>query len=92
MTVAAAIGQDLDVTPPAVATKQAELLRAYELPENAIDAAPPEAVIGAIRHDKKAVAGETPWVLLEGLGRATPGHRVPAEVAERAIGAALVPS
>jgi 3-dehydroquinate synthase len=89
MEVAAAIGAELGVTPAAALERQGALLDAYGLPRRAPGAAPADAVEAAIAHDKKARQGEIPWVLLEAVGRATPGHRVPAEVSRRAIAAAL---
>jgi 3-dehydroquinate synthase len=92
MGVAARIGVELGVTPAGVAARQAELLDAYGLPARAQGAAPAEAVIAAIAHDKKSRAGSTPWILLEGLGRATPGHVVPAELVRAAAAWALEPA
>jgi 3-dehydroquinate synthetase len=45
--------------------------------------------MAVISRDKKARAGATPWVLLDRLGHAVPGHRVNREVAEHVIGRAL---
>jgi 3-dehydroquinate synthase len=92
MAVAARIGSDLDVTPKVTVEQQVQLLTAYNLPQHAGGAASVDDIAGAISHDKKARGGETPWVLLEGLGQATAGHQVTAEVAERAIAAALAAS
>ena len=83
MGVAARLGVELGISPADVEGRQAELLRAYDLPVHAEAVAPAQAVIAAIAHDKKSRSGSTPWVLLEGVGRATPGHLVP-EAAVRA--------
>jgi 3-dehydroquinate synthase len=89
MAVAAEIGHEMAVTPAEVLTGQQELLSAYGLPQRAPGAATVETTVEIIARDKKSRAGATLWVLLEALGRATPGHPVEREVAERAIGRAL---
>jgi 3-dehydroquinate synthase len=89
MTVAAGIGAELGVTPADTVARQGSLLEAYGLPQRAPQAAPVDDVMAAIARDKKARAGVTPWVLLDRLGHAVPGHRVSKEVAEHIIGRAL---
>jgi 3-dehydroquinate synthase len=89
MAVAAEIGAELGVTPADLVRRQGELLESYGLPQRAPEAAAVDEVMAAIARDKKARAGDTPWVLLDRLGHALPGHRVNREVAERVIGRAL---
>ena len=50
-----------------------------------------DAVVGALRADKKAVGGSVRWVLLERIGRArvVDGREVPARVVRESIRAAL---
>jgi 3-dehydroquinate synthase len=89
MAVAAGIGAELGVTPAETVARQGSLLEAYGLPQRAPQAAHVDDVMAAIAKDKKARAGVTPWVLLDRLGHAVPGHRVSKEVAEHIIGRAL---
>ncbi|HXA42568.1 MAG TPA: 3-dehydroquinate synthase [Candidatus Solibacter sp.] len=89
MEVAAQIGFEVGVTPGSVIERQGRLLDAYKLPRKAPGAATVDAVMEAIRHDKKGRAGVTPWVLLDRLGHAVFGHKVNGEVAEHVIGVAL---
>jgi 3-dehydroquinate synthase len=89
MAVAAGIGEQVGVTPEPVAQQQARLLEAYELPQRVPGAAASTEVEAAIGHDKKARARLPRWVLLERIGKAVPGHRVPVEVATAVIRAAL---
>ncbi len=54
-------------------------------------AADPAAILAATRHDKKVVGGEPRWVLLDRIGAARGGHRVPAELAASALAGVLAP-
>jgi 3-dehydroquinate synthase len=47
------------------------------------------ALLEALRHDKKARAGEARWVLLRDRGKAEYGCQVPAEVVSRAVSEVL---
>jgi 3-dehydroquinate synthase len=89
MAVAGDIGAELGVTPADVVERQGALLESYKLPQRAPKAASVDDVMAVISRDKKARAGVTPWVLLDRLGHAVPGHRVNREVAEHVIGRAL---
>lgn len=89
MEVAAEIGVEIGVTPAGVVERQGRLLDAYDLPRRAPRAAAVDAVMAAIKRDKKGRAGVTPWVLLDRVGHAVFGHKVNAEVAEHVIGLAL---
>jgi 3-dehydroquinate synthase len=89
MAVAARIGVEVGVTPADVEARQDELLDAYGMARRAPGAAGVEDVLAAIGHDKKARGGSTPWVLLESVGRATPGHDVPGDVVRGAAAWAL---
>ena len=89
MAVAGEIGREIGLTPAEVIASQEELLSAYGLPQRAPGAAAVATTVEIIGRDKKSRDGVTPWVLLEALGHATPGHRVEREVVERAIGRAL---
>jgi 3-dehydroquinate synthase len=89
MAAAAEIGAELSLTPADVVRRQEELLESYELPRRAPGAASVDDVMAVISRDKKTRAGVTPWVLLDRLGHALPGHRVNRDVAEHVIGRAL---
>lgn len=68
MMVAAAIGERMGVTPPAVGARQRALFELYGLPLShaGLD---PVAVLAATRLDKKVAAKRLRWVLLEDFGR-----------------------
>jgi len=68
MMAAAAIGERVGVTPPAVAVRQRALFARYDLPlaHPGLDV---DALIAAIAHDKKVAAARVRWVLLQDLGR-----------------------
>jgi 3-dehydroquinate synthase len=85
MAAACAIGVNVGLTPAGVEEQQRELLDSYGLPFAAVGAATTEQVLALVARDKKARGGEVPWVLLEALGRATPGHRVPPDVVAQAV-------
>jgi 3-dehydroquinate synthase len=89
MAVAAEIGAEVGVTPADTVQRQGALLESYQLPQRAPQAASVDDVMAVIARDKKGRAGVTPWVLLDRLGHAVPGHRVNREVAEHVIGRAL---
>ena len=89
MAVAGEIGAELGVTPVDVVERQGALLESYKLPQRAPKAASVGDVMAVISRDKKARAGVTPWVLLDRLGHAVPGHRVNRDMAEHFIGRAL---
>jgi 3-dehydroquinate synthase len=89
MAVAADVGVAMGVTPAGVSASQAELLSAYGLPQSAPGLATVAETLALTSRDKKNRGGATPWVLLDRLGHATPGHSVDPEVLERAAGRAL---
>jgi shikimate kinase/3-dehydroquinate synthase len=72
---------------PDVTSEVEQMLRRHALPVQApgID---PDAVLAAMRHDKKRVAGELRFVLLEAVGSPVYGVAVPAALVAEAVGRA----
>ena len=68
--------------------RQQALLRACGLPERA-EGVDREAVVAAMRSDKKVRAGAISWVLLERIGEAAVYRDVPEEAVEAALDAVL---
>jgi 3-dehydroquinate synthetase len=58
-------------------------------PPVALTAASPEAVLAAMRHDKKNSAGRIKLSLLKAIGQAVPEAELPADRALALVGAAL---
>lgn len=79
MMAAAAIGERVGITPPAVAQRQARIFERYGLPRrvHGIDA---EAVFAATALDKKVSAKRVRWVLIEAEGRPVVRDDVPDDV------------
>ncbi len=61
-----------------------ELLRARELPRR-LEGASVEAVLEALRRDKKRTGAEVPFVLVEGVGKVSEGHHVAASDLRAAV-------
>lgn len=89
MAVAAEIGGEVGVTPAETVDRQAKLLDAYDLPQRMPGVAGVDDTINLIAHDKKTRGGSTPWVFLDRLGHATPGHQVDRAVLAAAAARAL---
>lgn len=79
MMAAAAIGERVGVTPPAVSKRQRALFERYGLPlrHPGLDL---EALLVAASHDKKVSAKRVRWVLLEDFGRPVLRDDVPDQV------------
>jgi 3-dehydroquinate synthase len=90
MMAAAAIGEAIGVTPPAVAVRQRALFERFGLPlrHAGVDA---DAVFAAIALDKKVSAKRIRWILLEDFGRPTVRDDVPEAVVREAIAVGLRP-
>ena len=73
MTGAARLGMLEGVTPPELVERQASLIARFGLPSAYANVAP-EAILEAMSRDKKTVAGQVSWVLLDGVGSSRP-HR-----------------
>ncbi len=88
MHAAGRIARETGLLPAAALDRQQDLLRACGLPETAEGVAR-EAVVSAMRSDKKVRAGAISWVLLERIGRAAVHRDVPEEAVEAALDAVL---
>ncbi len=84
MTGAARIAERLGMLDAEHARRQVELLRAFGLPI-AADGIDPDAVLAAMRLDKKVQGGKQRLVLLEEPGRAVVRDDVPAELVEDVV-------
>jgi 3-dehydroquinate synthase len=84
MRGAAMIGMAMGVTPPELVERQAALLRRFGLPDS-YRGAGPDAILEAMTHDKKAVAGKIAWVLLDEVGRSSMHSDVPWELAAQVV-------
>ncbi len=67
MTGAARLGMLEGVTPPELVERQASLIARFGLP-SAYMGVDPEAILEAMSRDKKTMAGQISWVLLDGVG------------------------
>ena len=88
MHAAGRIACESGLLPAEALERQQELLRACGLPDRA-EAVDREAVVAAMRSDKKVRAGAISWVLLERIGQATVRRDVPEETVEAALDAVL---
>ncbi len=79
MMAAAAIGERIGVTPPAIAERQRRLFELYGLPMT-MPGLNTSAVMDATRIDKKVAGKKLRWVLLEDLGRPVIRDDVPDDV------------
>ena len=84
MAGAAAIARELGLIDAAVEQRQNDLLARAGLPLR-YDGASPDSLLDAITRDKKVATGRPRWVLLEELGRATPGHDVELDLARSTV-------
>ena len=83
MMGAAFIGNDLGLTSDAEVDRQRAVLEGFGLPvSREFDI---EAVIEAMRSDKKTAAGSIRWVLLDGIGRAVTRSEVHADLVRNAL-------
>jgi 3-dehydroquinate synthase len=84
MMAAAAIGERVGVTPPAVAERQRALFGRYGLPlrHPGVD---PGAVFAAIALDKKVASKRVRWILLEDAGRPIVRDDVPEEIVRNVL-------
>jgi shikimate kinase/3-dehydroquinate synthase len=84
LVAALRLSEDLTGLAPGTAAHTAELLERHGLPVRA-PGLDPEAVLHAMRHDKKRTAGTHRMVLLEGIGRPLHGIAVGEDVLARAV-------
>ena len=88
MHAAGRIACEIGLLPAAALDRQQALLRACALPERA-EGVDREAVVSAMRSDKKVRAGAISWVLLDRIGHAAVHRDVPEQAVEAALDAVL---
>ncbi|MXY87693.1 MAG: 3-dehydroquinate synthase, partial [Dehalococcoidia bacterium] len=88
MHAAGRIACEVGLLPAAALDRQQDLLLACGLPQRA-EGVDREAVVGAMRSDKKVRAGAISWVLLERIGQAAVHRDIPDEAVEAALDAVL---
>ncbi len=88
MHAAGRIACEVGLLPVAALGRQQDLLLACGLPQRA-EGVDREAVVGAMRSDKKVRAGAISWVLLERIGQAAVHRDIPDEAVEAALDAVL---
>ncbi len=88
MHAAGRIAVEVGLLPAESLARQQRLLRACGLPERAPDV-DRQAVVAAMRSDKKVRDGAISWVLLERIGQAAVHRDVPGEAVEVALDAVL---
>ena len=88
MHAAGRIACETGLLPADALDRQQSLLRACGLPERA-EGVDREAVVSAMRSDKKVRDGAVSWVLLERIGHAAVHRDVPEEAVEAALDAVL---
>ncbi|MDQ2800961.1 MAG: 3-dehydroquinate synthase [Armatimonadota bacterium] len=77
MVSAAFVGEEVGVTRPADTSALLDLLRAAGFAVRLDAEHSIEEITRLLAWDKKSVGGSARFVLMEGIGRATPGHSVP---------------
>lgn len=85
MVSACLIGEEMGVTHPSVTGAIKDVLIRAGFPIHFDERLYPNDAIRLMSLDKKAVGGEVRFVLLERLGRATTGHRVPEDIIRGAL-------
>lgn len=92
MVSAAMIGEEIGLTDPADTAAIKAAFRAVGLPTALDPQIAPGGLLRLMAWDKKAVKGVARFVLMEKIGRVTPGHDVPPDVVLRALERQQVPS
>ncbi len=85
MVSAALIGEEIGLTDPADTAAIRAAFRAVGLPTALDPQFAPGGLLRLMAWDKKAVGGVARFVLMEKLGRVTPGHDVPSQAVLRAL-------
>ena len=85
MVSAALVGEEVGVTQPGDTAAMTALLRAAGFgvrldAEHSVD-----EIVRLLAWDKKSVGGSARFVLMEEIGRATPGHHVPEAAIRKAL-------
>lgn len=84
MSGAARLGTLHGITPPEIVSRQRDILSRYGLPTTYRDVDTP-SLIEAMTRDKKRSAGESRWILLEAVGKATVHSGIPTEKVEQIL-------
>ncbi len=87
MVVAARLSEALDLCSCEVGDQLESLLEELDLPARVLDL-PAEAIVRAVRADKKTVAGIPQFVLIREIGRVEASHSVPESALRQALRAA----
>jgi 3-dehydroquinate synthase len=85
MVSAAMIGEEIGMTDPRETEVLRVALRGFGLPTALDPQLAPGGLLRLMAWDKKAVAGAARFVLMERIGRVTPGHDVPSQAVIRAL-------
>ncbi|MDR3710597.1 MAG: 3-dehydroquinate synthase [Capsulimonadaceae bacterium] len=85
MVSAALIGEELGITPPSVTSTLVDTLTKARFPIGLDERLYINDIVSLLSLDKKAIAGNVRFVLLNALGHATPGHEVPEEIVRAAL-------
>ncbi len=85
MVSAALIGEEIGLTDPDDTATLIAVFRSFGFSVRLDPALAPGGLLRLMAWDKKAVGGTARFVLLEQIGRVTPGHEVPAEAVLRAL-------
>ena len=85
MVSAALIGEEFGVTDPGDTEALTDLLRAAGFAARLDPAHSVDEITRLLAWDKKSVGGSARFVLMEKIGRATPGHQVPEAAVRRAL-------
>jgi 3-dehydroquinate synthase len=85
MVTASLIGEAVGLTPEAATRALISVLETAGFSVHIPDSIESAAVVGLLAWDKKSVDGDARFVLLDKIGHATPGHRVPVDVVMAAL-------
>lgn len=85
MVSAALIGEELGITSPDVTSTLVDTLTKAKFPIGLDERLYINDIIALLALDKKAISGKVKFVLLDELGKASPGHDVPEEIVRAAL-------
>ena len=85
LAMAAALSRDLGLIPEGDAARVASAVAAQGLPARLRGPLPADALLAAMRHDKKSRGGRLRFVVLESLGRAATRDDVPEDAVRRVL-------
>ena len=85
MVAAAYIGEELEITDPEDTAQMLRIFRQNGFNTQLGDNLDLDAIVSLLAWDKKSVDGAARFVLMERIGKATPGHAVSPETVRRAL-------